>query len=161
MGKELRKLNRSFLDAIVSRNKIEIQRLLKAGAEVDARDPEHDEAAIILAAKFADVEIVNLLLAAGAKIDARDDQGRTALFFAEVGSEAFVRLLAAGADINAVDQDGNTILMNRVWRSASVAEVEELLRLGVNPDARNADGESAHDLALSLGLVNVIERLAS
>src|ERR1044071_1047862 len=119
MGKELRKPNRAFLDAIVSRNKIEIQRLLKAGAEVDARDPEHDEAAIILAAKFADVEIVNLLLATGAKIDARDDQGRTALFFAEVGSEAFVRLLAAGADINAVDQDGNTILMNRVWRSAS------------------------------------------
>src|ERR1044071_1910491 len=119
MRKRLQKLTRAFLDAVVSCNKDEIRRHLKAGAEIDAKDDEHDEAAIILAAKFCDVEIVELLLAAGAKIDARDDQGRTALFFAEVGSEAFVRLLAAGADINAVDQDGNTILMNRVWRSAS------------------------------------------
>ena len=59
MGRELRKLNRAFLDAVVSNNKVEIRRLLKAGAE-------------------------------------------------------------------------------------------ELLRRGINPNARNVDGESAHDLALSL-----------
>ena len=114
----MRKLNRAFLEAIVSNNKDDIRRLLKAGADVDARDEEHNEAAIILAAKFSDAEIVDLLLSAGAKIDARDDQGRTALFLADVGSETFVRLLAAGADIHAVDHDGNTILMRRVSQSA-------------------------------------------
>jgi len=159
MRKRLRKLNRAFLDAVVSCNKDEIRQHLKAGAEIDAKDDEHSESAIILAAKFCDVEIVELLLAAGAKVDARDDQGRTALFFADVGSDTFARLLAAGSDVNAVDHEGNTILMTRVSQSASVNDVEELLRLGIKPDARNADGESAHDLALSLGLLNVIERL--
>ena len=159
MGRELRKLNRALLDAVVLCNKVEIRRLLKAGAEVDARDEEHNEAAIILAAKFCNAEILELLLAAGAKIEARDDQGRTALFLADVGSETFARLLAAGADIHAVDHDGNTILMRRVSQSASVNEVDEFLRLGINPDAKNVDGESARDLAISLGLVNVIERL--
>ena len=159
MERKLRKLNRAFLEAIVSNNKDDIRRLLKAGADVDARDEEHNEAAIILAAKFSDAEIVDLLLSAGAKIDARDDQGRTALFLADVGSETFARLLAAGADIHAVDNDGNTILMRRVSQSASVNEVEELLRLGINPDVNNIDGESARDLAISLGLVNVIKRL--
>jgi ankyrin repeat protein len=159
MGKELRKLNRAFLDAVASCNQNEIRRLLKDGADVDASDEEHNEAAIILAAKFGDAEIVELLLTEGAKVDACEDQGRTALFFAEVGSETFVTLLAAGADVNAVDREGNTILMKKVSQSASVKEVEELLRLGIKPDLRNKDGESARDLALELGLVNVVERL--
>jgi ankyrin repeat protein len=159
MGRESRTLNRAFLDAVVSCNKDEIRRLLKAGAKVDARDEEHDEAAIILAVKFCDAEIIDLLLAAGAKIDARDDHGRTALFFADVGSDTFARLLAAGAGINTLDHDGNTILMKRVSQSASVTEVEELLRLGINANAKNVDGESARDLAIGLGLINVIECL--
>jgi len=161
MGKELRKLNRALLDAVASCNKDEIRQLLKAGADVDARDAEHDETPIIFAAKFGDAEVVDLLLAAGATIDTRDDHGRTALFFADVGSETFAKLLAAGADIHAVDHDGNTLLMKRVSQSVTVNEVDELLRLGINPDARNVDGESAHDLALSLGLVNILERLAA
>jgi len=94
-------------------------------------------------------------------VDARDDEGRTALFFAEVGSKVFASLITAGADINAKDNEGNSILMRKVSRSPSVAEVEELLRLGIEPDVRNEAGESALDLAVSLGLVNVIERLKS
>lgn len=49
--------------------------------------------------------------------------------------------------------------MSDVSRSPSLAEVEELLNLGIDPDVRNEYGESALDLATSLGLVNVIERL--
>jgi hypothetical protein len=51
--------------------------------------------------------------------------------------------------------------MRKVAGSPSVAEVEELLRLGIEADVRNQAGESALDLAVSLGLVNVIERLKS
>jgi ankyrin repeat protein len=129
--------------------------------QIDAKDEEHDEAAIILAAKFGDTEIVELLINKGAKVDSRDDEGRTALFFAEVGSEVFASLVAAGADINAKDCDENSILMRKVAESPSLAEVEELLRLGIQPDVRNQYGESALDLAVGLGLLNVIERLKS
>jgi ankyrin repeat protein len=155
----MRQLNRNFLDAIVMRNKEEVRRLLMAGANVDAKDKEHGKPAIMLAAELSNKEIVELLISEGAKVDERDDQGRTALFLAEVGSEIFANLLASGADINAVDHSGNTILMQNVSRSPSLAEVEELLNLGIDPDVRNEYGESALDLATSLGLVNVIERL--
>ena len=161
MRKKSRQLNRGFLDAIHMRNKDGIRHFLEVGASIDAREEEHDQAAIILAAKFGDAEIVELLINKGAKVDARDDEGRTALFFAEVGSKVFASLVAAGADINAKDYEGNSILMRNVSRSPSVAEVEELLRLGIEPHVRNEAGESALDLAVSLGLVNVIERLKS
>jgi ankyrin repeat protein len=95
------------------------------------------------------------------QLDARDDEGRSALFFADVGSKIFASLVAAGADIKARDCQGNTILMQRVSCSPSVAEVEELLRLGVQPEVRNQAGESALDLTVSLGLLNVVERLKS
>jgi uncharacterized protein len=161
MRKKLRQLNRGFLDAIHMRNKDGIRHFLEVGANIDAREEEHEQAAIILAVKFGDAEIVELLIDKGAKVDARDDEGRTALFYAEVGSKVFASLVAAGADINAKDYEGNSILMRKVSRSPSVAEVEELLRLGIEPDVRNEAGESALDLAVSLGLVNVIERLKS
>jgi len=161
MRKKWRKLNRGFLDAVCMRNKDEVLRLLEMGADVDARNEEHDEAAIILAAKSGDAEMVALLINEGAQVNACDDEGRTALFFSEVSSQVFTSLVAAGADTKAKDYEGNTILMRKVARSPSVAEVEELLRLGIEADVRNQAGESALDLAISLGLVNVIERLKS
>ncbi|HEU5459188.1 MAG TPA: ankyrin repeat domain-containing protein [Pyrinomonadaceae bacterium] len=154
-------LNRTFLAAIVMRNKDEIRAVLEAGADVNASDAEHDETAIILAAKFGDAEIIRMLIDAGAEVDARDDKGRTALFFAQVGSDSFARLRAAGADIQAKDREGNTILIRKVSESASLPEVDELLRLGIDPEVRNEAGESALDVAVSLGLVRIIEQLTS
>jgi ankyrin repeat protein len=51
--------------------------------------------------------------------------------------------------------------MQKVSESASLAEVEELLRLGVDPRVQDEDGKTALDLAESLGLVKVVERLRS
>ena len=161
MTKKWRQLNRGFLDAVCIRDTDEVRRFLTLGADVDAKNEEHNEAAIILAAKAGDAAMVELLINHGAQVDARDDRGRTALFFAKVGSQLFASLLAAGADTNIKDDEGNTILMSRVAASPSVADVEELLRLGIPVDVRNQAGESALDLAVNLGLVNVIKRLKS
>jgi len=154
-------LNRALLDAVVMRNVDQVRELLARGADVKARDQEHDEGVLILAAKFADVAMAQLLLNAGAAVDERDDQGRTALFFAQPGSKLFEVLLRAGANVNARDEEGNTILMRKVGESASLPEVEELLRLGIDLGARNKAGESAFDIANGLGLVLVAERLMS
>jgi ankyrin repeat protein len=51
--------------------------------------------------------------------------------------------------------------MREVAASASLAEVEELLKLGIDPGVQNEDGETALDLAEGLGLVKVVERLWS
>ena len=151
----------TFLDAICMRNKDEARRLLGLGADVNAKNEEHDEAAIILAAKSGDAEMIALLINEGAELNARDDEGRTALFFAEVSSQVFGSLITAGADPKIKDNEGNTILMYKVAGSASAAEVDKLLRLGIEPGCKNQVGESALDFAVRLGLVNVIERLKS
>lgn len=71
------------------------------------------------------------------------------------------RRVFAGADVHARDEEGNTILIRKVFESASVAEVDELLRLGLEPAVRNEAGEFALDVAVGLGLVLVAERLMS
>ncbi len=158
MKSKRKQLNRDLLDAVVIRDIAKVQELLKQGAEVNARDAEHNETPLIFAARFADAAMVRLLLYAKAEVDARDEKGRTALFFASVSSEVFKVLLDAGADIHAKDREGNTILLWKVSESPSLIEVEELLRLGVDPSLRNEFGETALDIAESLGLVKLVKR---
>src|SRR5882762_8973106 len=159
MKSEHKQLNRDLLDSIIMRDIGRVRELLKQGADVNARDREHNESALLLAAKFADAEMVRLLLDAGAEIDARDDWGRTALFYASATSEVFEALLGAGADIHARDKEGNTILMRKVSESASLSDVEKLLQLGIDPGVRTEDGETALNLAENLGLEKIAERL--
>jgi ankyrin repeat protein len=143
------------------RDAAKVHQLLKHGADVNARDSEHNETLLILAAKFANVVMTRLLLNAKAEVNARDDSGRTALFFAPVSSEVFKDLLEAGANVQARDNEGNTILLRKVSESPSLGEVEKLLALGIDPSLRNAEGEMALDIAESLGLVKIVERLRS
>lgn len=154
-----KRLDRDLLDAVVMADLAKAQGLLNQGADVNATDAEHDETPLILATKFADAAMVQMLLNAKAEVDARDDTGRTALFFASVTSEVFKVLVEVGANIHARDAEGNTILMRKITESPSLSEVEELLRQGIDPNLRNADGQMAQDLAESLGLVNIVERL--
>jgi hypothetical protein len=159
MKAERKKLDRDLLDGVIMRDITSVRELLKEGADINVRDKEHNETPLMLAVKFADAGMVRLLLDARPEVDARDDRGRTALFHAPVPSEVFEALHNAGADVHARDEEGNTILMRKVWESASLAEVEELLRLGVDQNTKNKDGETALDMAASLGLVKIVERL--
>lgn len=161
MASKRKQLNRALLDAVIMRDIAQVRELLNQGADVNAKGNEHEQTPLILAAKFAGADMMRLLLEAGAGVDARDAWGRTALFYAPITSEGFGVLLRAGADVHARDEEGNTILMRSVSESASLAEVEGLLRLGVDPGARDIGGETALDMAESLGLVKMVERLRS
>lgn len=161
MGLNHKQLGRALLDAVITRDHNLARTLLDQGADPRTTDSEHDEGPIVLAAKFADAAMIRMLLDAGAEVDARDDEGRTALFFAPVSLDLFRVLLEAGADLNAKAHSGETILMRKVSECASLAEVEQLLELGVDASARNDEGDSAFDIARGLGLVLVVERLRS
>lgn len=106
MTQKQRQLDLALVEAIVLSNYNGVRRLLKKGADVNACDPEHNQAAIIVAASLGDKDLVELLIDEGAEIEARDDRGRTALFFANARSEKFATLISAGADTHAVDDDG-------------------------------------------------------
>jgi uncharacterized protein len=154
-----KRLNRELLDAVVKRDAVRACDLLAQGADVNARDAEHNETPLILAARFADAVTLRRLLNAGADLESQDDQGRTTLFFAPILSEAFTELIRAGASIHARDAEGNTILLSKVAESPSLGEVERLLQLGIDASLRNNDGQTALDVAESLGLVKIIEML--
>ena len=161
MKSSCKQLDRDLLDSVITRDITCVRDLLEQGADVNAKDSEHEETPLMLAIKFAAVDLIRLLLESGAEVDARDSWGRTALFYSPVSSEVFRVLLRAGADVSVRDEEGNSILMRKVSESASLADVEELLRLGVDASVQNEDGETALGLAESLGMVKVVERLRS
>ena len=99
MKSELKQLDRNLLDSVIMHDIARVHELVEQGANVNAKDAEHQETPLMLAVKFSKLEMVRLLLKVGAEVSARDDRGRTALFYAPVSSEVFAALLGAGADV--------------------------------------------------------------
>ena len=90
-----------------------IEGLLAAGAEVDAKD-EKGVTALMYASAEGYAQSVEALLDAGADVDAQANDGLTALMVVARGNTEIARaLLDAGADVDARTQRGVT-LTNRV-----------------------------------------------
>lgn len=100
-----------------------VQRLIAAGANVNAVNAGDGLTALLLAASFGHGAIVDRLLAAGADVNAADEDGDSALIVAaKQGHEAVVaRLLRAGANVGAVDTEGRTALQLAVLNGHQAA----------------------------------------
>lgn len=159
MTSNRKRLNRNLIDSVIMRDASVVRSLIGQGADPNARDPEHGETALSFAARNADAPLVRLLIESGAGVNERDEWGRTAVFYAPLKSEAFEVIVGNGADIHARDKEGNSLLMCIVSESAGLAEVEALLRLGLDPRLKNEQGEDALSLATELGLASVIAKL--
>ena len=96
----------SLFTAVETDNTHHIEKLLKRGIIVDARD-ENEYTALLLAAETGATKSVETLLKAGADRDARDSYGRSAVYAAAVGGkdETVEKLLAAGASPTNADRD--------------------------------------------------------
>ncbi len=89
----------------------EVERLLKAGADVNAKAKDGITPLHTAAAKNSTPAVLEVLLKAGADVNAKGKDGWTPLHFAAARnpSPAVIELLLkAGADPRAIDSDGKT-----------------------------------------------------
>jgi uncharacterized protein len=142
--------NRELIDATLLGNVESVDRLLRLGADPNARDGEHGETPLMLT---SNAEIVGLLLRHGADVNATDERGQTP--FLSTGCRL---LVDAGADIDAQDESGETSLMKAV-QNCDADAIGWLIRIGADVNTRAADGKSAREIALDYGFVALAELL--
>ncbi|HEX4997353.1 MAG TPA: ankyrin repeat domain-containing protein [Terriglobia bacterium] len=136
----------------------EVQRLLSAGADLNAQDASGWTALMYAARNDKTSGAVAALLKAGADPNARSMMGQTALMAAAAGPDDTLRLLiAAGANINAQDRFGQSALMFAAvppdppgpvpleFQSRPAAGRITLLRAAGAVDRQDAAGFSARD----------------
>ena len=97
--------------AVLSRNLMVVQSLVKAGAEVNPRTRD-GSTPLMMAVNFGSVPMIKTLLAGGADVNFRIFNGYTALMVASDRHEPAIAriLIAAGADVNAKNNFGETAL---------------------------------------------------
>ncbi len=137
-----------------------IEGLLAAGAEVDAKD-EKGVTALMHASAEGHIQSVEALLDAGADVDAQASDGLTALMVVARGKTEIARaLLDAGADVNAKAQHGVTPLLVAVAMGNTLI-VRALLDAGADVDAKADSGVTALMLTESNDTIEIAELLKS
>jgi ankyrin repeat protein len=116
------------------------ERLIAAGADVNARDDSGKTPLMI-----ADAEVAELLLAKGATVDLRDNDGRTALHWAALSAiprrGLIDLLLAHGASVDASDADGQTPL-DWAIRGGAIQSIDLLLGHGASIEEKTRGGST-------------------
>ena len=123
-----------------------LRAMLSRGMDVDATDA-NGWTALHHAASLNRVEVVAMLIDAGANVNAHDCDGWTPLHVAAWHNEAINLLLGAGAEVNAATRDGLTALHLAAEYELAGA-VTNLVRVGADVDARDADSDTPRDLTL-------------
>jgi hypothetical protein len=150
-----RQLNQQLLTAVEQGDKAQVERLLRAGAAVNASTPS-GLTALTLAIMRGHDEIALLLIARGASLDARDrtgylremNPGNSPAYYAAVYGRTRVlkALLARGVSPNQRDRNGRTLLMLAA-ENGHRDTVRMLLTAGADPNARSVSGETVLEAA--------------
>jgi len=167
-------------------DRVEVDRLLASGVEVDAASASGGTA-LMYAAYGNHAELVAALLAAGADADRGDRFGDPAIHWASYGGAAAAvdALLAAGADPTIVTHHGDALAiamrrgfpdiveslvrhtgtgtgdsaLHRAARGGDLAAVDQALAAGEAPDVENRIGYTPLMEACREGRVEVVRRL--
>jgi ankyrin repeat protein len=123
--------DQSLLAAVSAGDKEVVQRLLRQGADVNAR-AEDSTTALMLATAFGDIQLVNVLLEHGADVNAKNRARATALMWAVGDADKVRALLERGADVNARADSGRTPLMIAAGSPAAADVVNVLIENGAD-----------------------------
>ncbi len=109
---ETKSLSRDFLNAVDAGDKIEVERLINAGVDINMQPGDYKEGALMVAVERGNIDMAEFLVANGAKVNLRNIHNQTALMWAsESGYIDIVRfLISKGADKSLVDKHGFTAL---------------------------------------------------
>lgn len=128
-----------------------ITALLKAGADLKARDNDNQRTALMWAAQSTtNPDVITTLLKAGADIKQPDKDGFTPLMIAaqnNTNPEVITRFVSSGADFEAKDQNGFTALMEAASKNHNPNVIIAFLKAGANAKAKNNKGFTALDYA--------------
>ena len=148
-----------------------VEEALAAGASVDHVDRE-GKTALMYAALYGHLPVIEALLAAGAEVDARSETegegGQTALmqaagsFLACNRVEVVERLVAAGASVDLQDDGGHCAIMHATTSDTGyLGPVEVLLAAGADPELADPDGNTPAMVAFSLGVRPIFKKLVA
>lgn len=140
------------------------ERLLQAGADVNARDAE-GSTLLMLASYAGDLAMVNALITAGAEVNTQDERGWSALSRAVYNAEqnrgfadVVQALINAGANIEAAISYGVRPLMLAAGYGET-AVVETLLQANAEVLAQNEGGYTALMMVKQKHYVDVVNLL--
>ncbi|WP_369827137.1 ankyrin repeat domain-containing protein [Cohnella sp. CIP 111063] len=127
VNREMDKLNRDLLQAVVEGDRQAVERLLEQGADIDATDGRGRTSAMV-AVHNDRLDLFNLLAERGANLNIRDDRLDNPLLYSGAeGKMDFLKAsLAAGADTTITNRFGGTALIPAADRG-HVEIVRELL----------------------------------
>jgi ankyrin repeat protein len=127
-----------------------VRQHIKAGSDLNEKDPESGASPLIIATVFGQIEAVKALIKAGADVNCRNNEGSTPLIIAAAFDKIEVAktLIEAGADVNSRNNEGSTPLHTAAFLCRTEI-VEALLNNGADKNARNNTGRTALDSVTS------------
>jgi ankyrin repeat protein len=158
-------LDRELIVAAERGDAQSVARLIKQGANVNAKDEKQDSAFLIASARGR-TEVVKLTLAAGADLKSTNRYGGTGLIPAcHYGHLETVKLLlTTKIDVNHVNNLGWTALLEAVILGNGSPTYVEIVRLllahGANPKIADRDGVTALQHARARNQAKIAEMLA-
>jgi ankyrin repeat protein len=123
--------SQALLEAVRAGDKEGVRRLLRQGANVNART-EDGTTALMHATAVGDTQLLRMLLDHGADVNARNKAGATALMWASGDLDKVRALVDRGADVNARADSGRTPLMIAVGSPGAADAVKLLIEKGAD-----------------------------
>lgn len=151
---------KNIFDAINNNDLNRVKNIISSGGNVNAINKE-GMTALIVASEKGNLEIVRELIKAGANVNGSNSVGWTPLMGAsfEGNNEVVKELINSGANINTYGiKYRNTALMQAI-RGENPEIVKILVEAGADINMKNANGETAYDKAMEVGLTEVAELL--